>query len=549
MRSRFAIAAVVVATGLTYGRLYYGVDLTDEAFYVAVPLRFVLGAAPLVDETNIVQQTPAVLLYPFVGIWHWLLGVDGLILYARHLHFLFTLGVGFAVFTSLRRLLDDWASSAVCAAAAVVFVPFGIHGLSYNTFASGFFTAGCFLGAAWAMTRDRRLLVVAGCAHALAIFTYPTFALPVACVFAALYAVCRSPRALVGGALPVAIGTFLTVVFFLHRGVNTIQDLVDQTSEFGDQGGDLSELWDAISFLWTSFTHKYLAAALLLSAALLRRWRPQAILLPLALLSLTALPDDLRTSATAITFVTSFGLLAPFVFLLLVHDSQVAGRLVLLVWAPAAVAGLTTALSSANGALAFAIGFFPALIVTAVLLGLTLRRVTPADLGPAVVLLALGVAIQYLSVYRDSGISHLTTPIGHGAYAGIFTTPGKRDYLTALERDVAAASGADCRIVFYDTFPAGYLLGHGRPATNATWLLDVEDQKEAPYQQLLLDYYADHGGLPDVAVRLDQIPLGLAGAIHQTYDEEEPLERALAGYEEVKATDDYRIRRSRQSAC
>ena len=153
MRSRLAIAAVVVAAGLTYGRLYYGVDLTDEAFYIAVPYRFVLGAAPLIDETNIVQQTPVVLLYPFVGLWHWLVGIDGLILYARHLHLLFTLVVGFAVFASLKRLLDDAISSVVCAAAAVVFVPFGIHGLSYNTFASGFFTAGCFLGAAWAGTR------------------------------------------------------------------------------------------------------------------------------------------------------------------------------------------------------------------------------------------------------------------------------------------------------------------------------------------------------------------------------------------------------------
>ncbi len=107
MRSGLAIAAVVVVAGLTYGRLYYGVDFTDEAFYVAVPYRFVLGAQPLVDETNIVQQTPALLLYPFVALWNWLVGLEGIVLYARHLHFLFTAGVAATVFVSLRRLLDD----------------------------------------------------------------------------------------------------------------------------------------------------------------------------------------------------------------------------------------------------------------------------------------------------------------------------------------------------------------------------------------------------------------------------------------------------------
>jgi hypothetical protein len=550
VRSLLAIGAIVVSAGLTYGRLYYGVDFTDEAFYIAVPYRLVLGAHPLVDETNIVQQTPAVLLYPFVALWHWLVGLDGLVLYARHLHFLFTVGVAIAVFASLRRLLDDTFSSAVYATAAIVFVPFGIHGLSYNTFASGFFTAGCFLGAAWAADRQPGLLVAAGSAHALAIFTYPTFVLPVACFFAALYTVRRSLRALWPGFLPAAIGTFATGVFFVHQGVGTIDDLVQQTSDFGDQGGDLGELGDIFSFVWSSFTYKYAAAALLIAAIFARLWKPWATPVPLLLVPFAALPADLRTSATATGFVTSFALLAPFVFLL-IRNSDLGKRLLLCVWLPAAVAGLTTAISSANGPIAVAIGFFPALIVTAVMIGLVLRRVSAADFAPAVVLLAVGVAIQYLSVYRDDGITNLTTPVGDGAYAGILTTSAKRDYLRTLGRDLAAASGPECRIVFYDTFPAGYLLGHGRPATNATWLLEVADDDETRYQQLLLDYYDEHGGLPDVAVRVDRIPLTASDASIQAYAEQEPLERVFAGpgYENAAVSEDYRITRARRSAC
>ncbi len=552
MRSRFAIAAIVAVAGLTYGRLFYGVEFTDEAFYIAVPYRFVLGAQPLVDETNIVQQTPAVLLYPFVALWHWLVGLEGIVLYARHLHFLFTVGVAVAVFVPLRRVLDDSFSSAVCATAAIAFVPFGIHALSYNTFASGFFTAGCFLGAGWSIRGGRSFLVGAGCAHGLAIFTYPTFALPVACCFAVLYAAARprSVRALMPGLVPTAAATLLTVAFFAHRGIGTIDDLVTQTADFGDQGGGLGELADIASFVWTSFAHKYVAAALLVAAAAARLWRPGAAVVPLLLLPVAALPADLRTSASANIYVTCFALLGPVVFILLLRDNAVARRLLLLIWIPAAVAGVTTALSSANGPINVAIGFFPALIATAALIGLALQRVSPADFAPAVVLLAIGVALQYLSVYRDAGIQHLTTLVGDGAYAGIHTTAAKRDFLTALDRDLSATAGAECTIVFYDAFPAGYLLGHGKPATNATWLLDVQDGRKDRYQRLLLDYYERHGGLPDVAVRLDRIPLTASASIDQTYAATEPLEQAFGDrYATVRAEDGYQIKRARQSSC
>jgi hypothetical protein len=552
VRTGLAIATVVVAAGLTYGRLFYGIDFTDEAFYVAVPYRFVLGAQPLVDETNIAQQTPALLLVPFVALWHWLVGVDGIVLYARHLHYLFTAGVAAAVFVSLRRLLGDAPSSAVYATAAVAFVPFGIHGLSYNTFASGFFTAGCFLGAAWSLRQERWLLVGAGCAHGLAIFTYPTFAVPVICWFALLYAVThpRSLRSLVPGLVSAAAATLATVAFFMHRGVGTINDLVDQTTEFGEQGGGLGELSDVVSFCWSSFAHKELAAALLIVAAIALRWRPALTVFPLTLLPLAALPADLRTSASANTYVTCFALLAPFAFLL-VRGSDVGRRVLLLAWVPGAAAGVVTALSSANGPINVAIGFFPGLVATAVVLGLALRPVTAADFAPAAVLLSVGVALQYLSVYRDAGITNLTTAVGDGPYAGIFTTQAKHDFLTALDRDVTATTGDRCRIVFYDAFPAGYLLGHGRPATNATWLLDVESAKKARYEGLLLDYYDRDGGLPDVAVRLDRFPLTGSSMIEQTYAEDEPLERAFgdAGYATARATGDYRIMRARRSTC
>src|SRR6476659_6073914 len=63
LRMLLAIAVSTAVAGLTYTRLFFGIDLTDEAFYTAVPYRFILGARPMVDETLLVQQTSGFLLY------------------------------------------------------------------------------------------------------------------------------------------------------------------------------------------------------------------------------------------------------------------------------------------------------------------------------------------------------------------------------------------------------------------------------------------------------------------------------------------------------
>ena len=116
-----AVAAAIVVVGITYWRSWYGVDLTDESFYVALPWRFAHGARPFVDETTVAQQA-GLLVSPFVWVWRELVGVDGVVLYVRHLQFLFSLLVAAAVFVGLRSVLRSarrpcshrWRQSRSC---------------------------------------------------------------------------------------------------------------------------------------------------------------------------------------------------------------------------------------------------------------------------------------------------------------------------------------------------------------------------------------------------------------------------------------------------
>jgi hypothetical protein len=78
-----AVALLLMFAGVmaAYIRLYYGVDIEDEAFYAVLPYRFVLGDLPFVDELNVQQFSAGLTILP-VKAWIWLQGSTfGLILF------------------------------------------------------------------------------------------------------------------------------------------------------------------------------------------------------------------------------------------------------------------------------------------------------------------------------------------------------------------------------------------------------------------------------------------------------------------------------------
>jgi hypothetical protein len=167
----------LLVVALTNWRLFYGVDFTDEAYYVEIPYRFVLGARPFIDETTPSQQGAAMLAYPIFAAYHAIAGVAGVILFARELHLLFSCFVGACVFVGLRPYARNQRGSPSFID-PIAFVPFNLHDLSYNNLASGFVTAGCFLGLRCLATKQLSSAAAAGLAHGLGIFVYPTLIAP-----------------------------------------------------------------------------------------------------------------------------------------------------------------------------------------------------------------------------------------------------------------------------------------------------------------------------------------------------------------------------------
>lgn len=480
-----ALVFVLAVVGFVAARLWWGVDFTDEAFYAVLPYRFAVGDVPLRDEQNLAQfagllALPAMELFLSVAS-----GTDGMIVAMRHAHLVFTMGVASVVFLAARRWVGG-TSAAVTACACIAFVPFTLHGLSYNTFASGFLTAALFLAA---RARSRHAAASSwfwtGLLLALAAVVYPTLAVGALAFMAFAFWPSEDgvrPReliAFVAGGLAV-VGAVLALV--LAVGIDSALAIPKYLASFTTQGGG----WPKVARAMQDFLQRtpFLGATLLAGATVLATARRAPAHLAPTLLIVPALfwrHYELANGTYTLYLVSGVALLGPWLAPL-ARQTDAAKLLLRLVWWPSILCGAVTAWSSSNGAMNASIGAFPAAVCTLLLLQMVWRqhadgtviRDAVAQLGAlaASALLAIAlVAGDYKDYYgepvrREALTSHVTW----GPYKGLATTPSRAHQLEEFRRTVLPQLRPDDRSFVFDGFPGGYLLLGLRPAVNSVWL-------------------------------------------------------------------------------
>ncbi len=546
----FASLVALVVLGVGYWRLYYGVDLTDESFYVAVPWRLAHGARPFVDEAAVAQQLAAVLLYPFVWAYGSLVGVGGVVLFLRHLQFLFSLAVLVAVVVGLRPVLAT-PRALLVGLAAVAFVPFQIHSLSYDTLGGGLFTAGCLLGfGSLREPQRRRLRLLAGVCHGLAVFVYPPLVAAVAVCYLIRLRLAhrRARRETLAIDLP-ALALPLAGLAALVAGVGVDRFRSDyrQSRTTSLQHWDAHKLVTVAAHEWHTLRFSYLLFSALAVAALLWTRRREAARLVLLVLPFCMLPPRLGAVTASLEYVAHYGWLALPLLPLVRHRSG-AGQLFAACWLPALVAGLATGYTSSNGGVNVGVGFFPAAIVSSTFLIWALEPASAGErralaVAPVLVTLCFLLVFEAVPVYRDGPISTLDARVESGAFAGLLTNGRKQAFLARLHADVGALVPS-CRILFFDDFPAGYLLTRARADTTSVW---VHGRSR---EELLLRSYGRRR-FPDVVVELRRIPYTETTQRSERYRSTQPLLRMLRahGYRLVVRRADYLVYRRRSPAC
>jgi hypothetical protein len=280
-------------------------------------------------------------------------------------------------------------------------------------------------------------------------------------------------------ALPVAGLALLTARADFHV---VVADYRNSSTYLGQAGG-LGKLGAIGVHEWHTLPFRYPLFGALAAIVVLWNRKPGLARLLAATLPVLVLPPRPIFFAASLEYVAHVAWLAPALFVL-VHRRPRARRLFVAVWVPALLAGILTAYSSANGGTNFAIGFLPGAVVTAVFLVWAIDTSTPTLVAafPLVVVVAALALFVAVPVYRDGRLSTLTARFERGPYAGLLTSPRKRAFVAELGRDVGSLP-RQCRIVFLNDFPAGYLLTSARPDTNTAWIERVAPSAVTPYRR------------------------------------------------------------------
>lgn len=531
-----AIAAVAAVVVLTWRRLFVGMDLRDESFYILVPWRWALGDKPFVQEEN-AAQVSGFLMYPFAKLFAVLRDYDvtGYVLYMRHLYLLMMIVAAVVVFLLLRRLVR-WELAALAAMVFVTHIPWATPQLSYNTIALAFLSIGAALGA-WVVVlgKGRRYALASGAAFAVAVGAYPPllFIVPFYAVFLA-FALGRRAVALVSeGTLlhppgvedpPTGSTTWQALSAWVLGGVFVLLPLALTVLSFGPQSilrswrytmsgadvthqlGGASKALTVTRGFWNFVTSQpYFVVAALVVYLVYRRWprlgRAMLVAVPLALWVAGQRPL-LQVSG----FVQIYALLTPYLYLFIPRQKREAGaKLLIWIWAPAVIAGAMTSYTSAAGYVSFAVGLAPALIVGGLFLAWALEAVSRRGvpwLALAALMAIAGVTVSFNFQYqsRDVPYAELTSQFDSGPWWGIKVTPGRRSQMDTFAADLAAqTSPADKLLVLYEG-SGYYLYWDGVIASNTYWA--GPDPKTGDLYPATIDYYRRHHLVPTVVVRL-----------------------------------------------
>jgi len=519
-----AVAVFVAAVLFTWRRLFLGMDLQDESFYILVPWRWALGDKPFVHEQNL-AQVAGLIEYPFIKLFAVIRGYDvtGLVLYTRHLYLLLMLVVAAVVWLAVRRLVR-WQLALPVAAVFITFIFWQTPQLSYDTMGAAFLTLGTAFGLQVVLGGPTgRWAFAAGVAFGLAAVAYPTllFVMPFFAVFLA-FALGRRAVAMVAelafvtppdpegpptgklawralsraalGGLVVLVPVALVILSFGVRNLQRAWTYSMHVAQHGGQLGGASKAIDVVEGFWRFlWSRPYLLVAALLVYLVFRRW-PRAGRALLALLPVALWFSGQRTLLNASGFVIVYVLLAPYLYAFIPPERRVVGvKLLYWVWVPAVLAGAMTAFTSAAGYLNAAVGLAPGMIASG-------APPASAFLALAVLTAVLAVTIVFQFQFQQRGVPYadLTRRCDFGPWSGIALAPERYAELRLFASDLKVEARPDDKLLVFYGSCGYYLLWSGEVAANSYWIASTDDTAALP--EATVDYYRRNRVVPTLVV-------------------------------------------------
>ena len=491
----YAIVFLALAAFL-FWKCRYGYANMDESFYLTIPYRLCTGDGLLLHEWHL-SQLSAFLLYPIMKLYLVLFGgMEGILLRFRVLFTLLWICSALFFFLRLKRFSLPGAMAA--SLAFLVYAPFGLMALSYNSMGLLLLLMACVL-AATADPDSRVAFGLAGLSFAGAVLCCPYLLLLYGLFTGvAIASAVRRKRVLLRCWICFSAGCAVLLVLFclflFSRGsltqiIRVLPRLFEDPEHKGE--GLLSSTWAYLrAAAGCSRLFPFcLAAAVVICWVSKRRGEAGAGLVALCLVCLTAQFGFLvrRPYLNYVMFPPN--LLAPYCAL---HSKKAEIRKPFFaIWLPGAVYTYCINLSSNQEFYVISSASTVMTVASLVILASFVRelgaeRVRPRVLAAArfaaillvAVQLCAEVTLRYSTVFWEpEGMGAQTVLAEAGPEKGILMTPERyRDYLRA-ERDAERIRRDDSvqKVLFLSTNTRLYLSAEKEMASFSAWLSDVNE--------------------------------------------------------------------------
>ena len=521
----FQIICFIAILTLAINRLFHGVEITDESYYLSTSYRYIQGNIPFYDAWDgtigsALLFLPALALYSFISG-----GTEGIFLFSRLSFFCIMLIIGFIMYFSIK---PTFGRSVSCLAATVLIVvaPFSLYNWSYNNLALSLLCAGLFLLAyslnAETVNRERLSQILAGMCFAFMTFAHisQVFTCITVAIFYTIFASINK-KSIRNGLVAVlfaaigGVGTAVLLVFSLL--------VATQGNLFSSLSNIMSNPWmsgignsmpdDVIAafkhigdFIFQRKRAFVLGTAWILSSLILKkRWPYLSLLTPL--FAFMIFPWLSFTSMAVIEFVAYCGLFWILWIPFIKGYSTGAQNLYWMLGAGGLFGFIAVSVVSGGGAYQGKYMLFCLLLAILVLIIDDIIRLPRAPFkralacAPALLLSGCLLFLWYQSFYRESPYAQLTTRVDQGVYKGMYTTPERADYLVKLENELITLQDKGGGVLFLGTAPHTYLMVDMKPTTPTTWRVNFEPG----YDTWFPVYYAQGEGFkPDQIIFLDE---------------------------------------------
>ncbi len=472
---------------MSWYRLHFGVDFGDEAYHVGIPLRFIRGDKPFIDEIFL-SHAFALLTKPIVYLYYkWSGGTESLVLFLRYTLLCLKVITGIIIFYSLKTKIGIIESIIIFSIWIVSFN--GSFSIAYSTLPQIFLPTAFILYA----TSNEKLNALTVCFIGI-LLSLSTISLPNSVpIFFILVVTMEaiitktSFRFFNLFLLIISSISFTAFIAFYYKITPTMVWEVFLNSKYNAVGassffsiGKVYNLmfsflkggpfkiefiiWGVLLFFLNRFNKKFLVNILFLILPLLSFYKARGSCGGLG----------------AVSFCLYYSIIGIFLIC-----NKFNLKLFLYVWLPLLFASLPSFFVSNSAFYSLLQIFSPAILISIIYI---FRFYKTHDYSSniykfsvytstAMVVLIMGY-FQFRGIYMEkTPIEFLNSKVEKGPYKGLYTNRVKKEFIEELQNQIRKYENKNKRIIVFCFFPAAYLLTEMKPASASIYGCDISWKK------------------------------------------------------------------------